>query len=212
MSLPLWHPRPGCGSRQNNQGTADFSLYFHLPRLNFGYPFLTGSHLDHSPVSYFQARDTKPACAGPCHCSGSIAWANTRWGKELTASERDLPKQRPVIVVCKLIPVRTVCPERPSRQLLSVRLANRSKPPMKGQANRMLRVILVVYFLLSNRLNQPAWSEIERVLQERREVGTIEKYMFGMLLCHPLSTALHGRLPVVLQQMRFVPRPRVRFA
>ena len=35
----------GCGSKLNNQGTADFSSYFHVPGLNFGHPFLTCSQL-----------------------------------------------------------------------------------------------------------------------------------------------------------------------
>ena len=43
-------PRYGCGSKLSHQGTAGFSLWFHLPGFHFGYLFLTHSHtmLTHS--------------------------------------------------------------------------------------------------------------------------------------------------------------------
>ena len=41
----------GCGSKYNHQGTADFSLWFHLPGFHFGYAFLTHSHMN--PLAFF---------------------------------------------------------------------------------------------------------------------------------------------------------------
>ena len=38
-------PSHGCGSKLSQEGTAGFSLWFHLPGFHFGYLFLTHSHM-----------------------------------------------------------------------------------------------------------------------------------------------------------------------